>query len=265
MNQGKYVFAQLTEFLPRRVFDRIVWEHGGNRYVRSFTRWNQMLCIVFGQLTSRESLRDLMLGREAHRPKYYPLGFGTTVSRHNLGAANEKGSYKIFEGFAYVLIEETRRSCYRDDFEIDLGGNVYALGSTTVDLCLSVFWWAEFRKAKGGIKLHILYEVMPSAPSFVHVSNASLHDVNLLDIVPYKTGSFYVMDRAYIDFTRLYAIHLQKAFFITGARRTCASRGCTPDLPKRPKASSTTSWAGSKATIQKRLSRKTPPDQIFGR
>ena len=190
MNQGKYVFAQLTEFLPRRVFDRIVKEHGGNKYVRSFTCWNQMLCMVFGQLTSRDSMRDLMLSLEAHRPKYYHLGFGTTVSRRNLGTANEKRSYKIFEGFAYVLIEEARKSCYRNDFEIDLEGNVYALDSTTIDLCLSVFWWAEFRKAKGGIKLHVLYDVMTSVPSFVHISNASLHDVNVLDIVPYEAGSF---------------------------------------------------------------------------
>jgi hypothetical protein len=215
MNQGKYVFAQLTEFLPRRVFDSIVKKHGGNKYVRSFTCWNQMLCMVFGQLTSRDSMRDLMLGLEAHRPKYYHLGFGTTVSRRNLGTANEKRSYKIFEEFAYVLIEEARKSSYRNDFEIDLQGNVYALDSTTIDLCLSVFWWAEFRKAKGGIKLHTLYDVRTLVPSFVHISNASLHDVNVLDIVPYEAGSFYVMDKAYIDFARLYAIHLQMAFFVT--------------------------------------------------
>jgi len=212
------VFAQLTEFLPRRVFDRIVNEHDGNKYVRSFTCWNQMLCMVFGQLTSRDSMRDLMLSLEAHRPKYYHLGFGTTVTRRNLGKANEKRSYRIFEEFAYVLIGEARKSCYRDDFEIDLEGNVYALDSTTIDLCLSVFWWAEFRKAKGGIKLHVLYDVITSVPSFVHISKASLHDVNVLDIVPYEAGGFYVMDKAYIDFARLYAIHLQKAFFVTRAK-----------------------------------------------
>ena len=235
MNQGKYVFAQLTEFLPRRAFDRIVKEHGGNKYVRSFTCWNQMLCMVFGQLTSRESMRDLMLSLEAHRPKYYHLGFGTTVSRRNLGTANEKRSYKIFEGFAYALIEEARKSCYRDNFEIDLEGNVYALDSTTVDLCLSVFWWAEFRKAKGGIKLHVLYDVMTSVPSFVHVSNASLHDVNVLDIVPYEAGSFYVMDKAYIDFTRLYAIHLQKAFFVTRAKENLRFKRMYSRPPEKAK------------------------------
>tara|TARA_R110000772_G_C13253301_1_gene434729 strand:+ start:345 stop:1349 length:1005 start_codon:yes stop_codon:yes gene_type:complete len=163
-------------------------------------------------------MRDLMLSLEAHRPKYYHLGFGTTVTRRNLGKANEKRSYRIFEEFAYVLIGEARKSYYRDDFEIDIEGNVYALDSTTIDLCLSVFWWAEFRKAKGGIKLHVLYDVMTSVPSFVHISNASLHDVNVLDIVPFEAGGFYVMDKAYIDFARLYAIHLQKAFFVTRAK-----------------------------------------------
>ena len=218
MNQGKYVFSQITEFLPRRVFDRIVKAHNGNRYVKSFTCWNQMLCMVFGQLSSRDSMRDLMLGLEAHRPKYYHLGFGTTVSRRNLGTANEKRSHKIFEEFAYVLIGEARGSSYRDDFEVDLEGNVYALDSSTIDLCLSVFWWAEFRKAKGGIKLHTLYDVRTSVPSFVHISRASLHDVNVLDILTYEAGSFYVMDKAYIDFARLYEIHLQKAFFVTRAK-----------------------------------------------
>lgn len=219
MNQGKYVFAQVTEFLPRRIFDRIVKTHQGNKYVRSFTCWNQMLCMVFGQLTSRDSMRDLVLSLEAHRSKYYHLGFGTTVSRRNLGIANEKRSYRIFEEFAYVLIDEARKSCYRDDFEIDLEGNVYALDSTTIDLCLSVFWWAEFRKAKGGIKLHTLYDVRTSVPSFLHISTASLHDVHMLDILTYEPGSFYVMDKAYIDFVRLYKIHLQQAFFVTRAKQ----------------------------------------------
>lgn len=218
MNQGKYVFAQITEFLPRRVFDRIVKSHQGNKYVRSFTCWNQMLCMVFGQLTARDSMRDLMLSLEAHRPKYYHLGFGATVSRRNLGTANEKRSYRIFEEFAYVLIGEARKSCYRDDFEIDLEGNVYALDSTTIDLCLSVFWWAEFRKAKGGIKLHTLYDVRTSVPSFLLISKASLHDVNVLDAIAYESGSFYIMDKAYIDFARLYRIHLQNAFFVTRAK-----------------------------------------------
>ena len=224
MNQGKYIFAQLTEFLPQRVFDRIVKNHSGNKYVRTFTCWNQMLCMVFGQITSRDSMRDLMLSLEAHQPKYYHLGFGQRVSRRNLGKANEKRSYKIFEEFAYFLIEQARKSCYKSDFEIEIDGNVYALDSTTIDLCLSVFWWAEFRKHKGGIKLHTLYDVKTFIPSFLHISTASVHDVNILDIIPYETGSFYIVDKAYIDFDRLYKLHTQGAFFVTRAKNNMRFR-----------------------------------------
>jgi hypothetical protein len=218
MNQGKYIFAQLTDFLPRRAFDRIVKNHEGNKYVRSFTCWNQMLCMVFGQLTSRDSMRDLMLSLEAHQPKYYHLGFGPTVTRRNLGKANQRRSYKIFEEFAIILIEEARKSCYKTDFEVNVDGNVYALDSTTIDLCLSVFWWAEFRKYKGGIKLHTLYDVKTSIPAFIHISNANVHDVNILGLFPYETGSFYVIDKAYIDFNRLYKLHVQGAYFVTRAK-----------------------------------------------
>lgn len=218
MNQGKYIFAQLTDFLPRRVFDRLVDKYEGNKHVRSFTCWNQMLCMVFGQLTARDSMRDLMLSLEAHQPKYYHLGFGSTVSRRNFGTANERRNYKIFEEFAYVLIEEARRSCYRDDFEIEVDGNVYALDSTTIDLCLSIFWWAEFRKHKGGIKLHTLYDVKTSIPSFLYITNAIVHDVNIMDIIPYEAGSFYIADKGYTDFLRLYKIHTNGSFFVTRAK-----------------------------------------------
>jgi len=218
MNQGKFIFAQLTDFLPRRVFDRIVRKHNGNKYVITFTCWNQLLCMVFGQLTARDSMRDLMLSLEAHQLKYYHLGFGPTVSRRNLGTANEKRSYKIFEEFAYVLIEQARKSCYQTDFEVKVDDNIYALDSTTIDLCLSVFWWAEFRKHKGGIKLHTLFDIKTSIPSFLYISRASLHDVNVLDIIQYESGSFYVLDKAYIDFDRLYKLHSQGAFFVTRAK-----------------------------------------------
>jgi FOG: Transposase and inactivated derivatives len=218
MNQGKYVFAQLTDFLPRRVFDRFVEIHGGNKYVRSFTCWNQMLCMVFGQLTSRDSMRDLMLSLEAHKSKYYHLGFGQTVTRRNLGKANENRSCKIFEEFAYALIDEARHSCYRDDFEVKVDGNVYALDSTTIDLCLSVFWWAEFRKHKGGIKLHTLYDVKTNIPSFLYITTAKVHDVNILDLIPLEVGSFYIVDMGYIDYQRLYRIHTHGSFFVTRAK-----------------------------------------------
>lgn len=218
MNQGKYIFAQLTDFLPRRVFDGIVENHQGNKYVKAFTCWNQMLCMIFGQLTNRDSMRDLMLSLEAHQSKYYHLGFGASISRRNLGIANEKRSASVFEEFAYILIDEARRSCYRSDFEVKVDGNIYALDSTTIDLCLSVFWWAEFRKAKGGIKMHTLFDVKTSIPSFIHISNAKLHDVNILDIVQYEPGSFYIMDKAYIDFERLFNLHRQGAYYVTRAK-----------------------------------------------
>jgi len=218
MNQGKYIFAQLTDFLPRRVFDRIVDKYDGNKRVRSFTCWNQMLCMVFGQLTARDSMRDLMLSLEAHQSKYYHLGFGPTVSRRNLGTANENRNCKIFEEFAYVLITEARRSCYRNDFEIDIDGNVYALDSTTIDLCLSIFWWAEFRKHKGGIKLHTLFDIKTSIPSFIHITTARVHDVNIMDLIAYERGSFYVADKGYTDFHRLHRINANGSFFVIRAK-----------------------------------------------
>ena len=264
MNQGKYIFAQLTDFLPRRVFDRIVKEHNGNKYIRTFTCWNQMLCMVFGQLTSRDSMRDLMLSIEAHQSKFYHLGFGQTVTRRNLGTANEKRSYKIFEEFAYVLIEQARKSCYKSDFEIEVDGNVYALDSTTIDLCLSVFWWAEFRKHKGGIKLHTLFDVKTSIPSFLYITNASVHDVNILDLIPYEMGSFYVVDKGYIDFSRLHKIHTQGSFFVTRAKsETCGLNVCIPEQWTKQQAFNAIRSANWKLTTQRKTIRQTTTNQIL--
>lgn len=218
MNQGKYIFSQLTEFLPRRVFDRIVEKYNGNKKVRSFTCWNQMLCMLFGQLTGRDSMRDLILSIEAHSSKYYHLGFGTSVSRTNLGKANRNRDYRIYEEFAYILITEARSSYYKDDFEIKVEGNIYAFDSSTIDLCLSVFWWAEFRKRKGGIKLHTLYDVKTSIPCFILITTAKVNDVNAMDYLHYETGSYYIFDRGYVDFSRLYKIHQAGAWFVTRAK-----------------------------------------------
>ena len=214
MNQGKYIFAQLTDFLPRRQFDSIVEKYSGNKYVKSFTCWNQMLCMVFGQLTACESMRDLMLVLEAHQSKCYHLGLGSTVTRTNLGKANRNRSCKIFEEFAYLLIENARKSYYKDDFEIAIDGNVYAFDSSTIDLCLSVFWWAEFRKHKGGIKLHTLYDVKTFVPSFMLITPAIMHDVNAMDWLHYESGSAYIFDRGYVDFSRLYRIDQSQAWFV---------------------------------------------------
>jgi len=219
MNQGKYIFAQLTDFLPRRVFDTIVEKYEGNKKVRSLTCWNQMLCMIFGQLIGCDSMRNLYLKPDAHEKKFYHLGFGSSkLSRRNLGKANEKRNCKIVEEFAYVLIKEARENCYKKDFEVKVEGNIYAFDSTTIDLCLSVFWWAEFRKHKGGIKMHTLYDIETSIPSFILITNANMHDVNALDQLPIEMGSCYILDRGYLDFARLYSIQQNKAFFVIRAK-----------------------------------------------
>ena len=212
MNQGKYVFAQIVEFLPQRVFDRIADMYAGNRYVKHFTCWNQLLCMLFGQLTYRDSLRDLMVALDAHSSKSYHLGFGKSVTRSNLAKANEVRNCKIFEEFAYHLISIARKARANDDFEIK--GKVYAFDSSTIDLCLNVFWWAPFRKAKGGIKLHTLFDITTQIPAFVHITQAAVNDVNAMDYLVYEQSAYYIFDRGYVDFTRLYKITLHSAFFV---------------------------------------------------
>ncbi len=216
MNHGKYVFAQIVEFLPQRIFDRIVEKYEGNKYVKHFTCWNQLLCMLFGQLTNRDSLRDLMVALNAHSNKSYHLGFGKNVTRSNLAKANETRNSKIFEEFAYHLIDVARRNRVNDDFEIK--GTVYAFDSSTIDLCLSVFWWAKFRKAKGGIKLHTLFDITTQIPAFVHITPAKVNDVKAMDYLNYEQNAYYIFDRGYIDYTRLFKITQHSAFFVIRAK-----------------------------------------------
>ncbi len=216
MNQGKYVFAQVTDYLPRRVFDRFVNQYDGNKYVRHFSCWNQLLCMVFGQLTNRDSLRDLVLAISAHANKSYHLGFGKSVTRSNLAKANEKRDYRIFEAFAYHLISVARELRKNDDFKIK--GQVYAFDSTTIDLCLSVFWWAKFRKYKGGIKMNTLFDVVTQIPAFVHITPAAVHDVKAMDLLAYEPEAYYIFDRGYVDYERLYKITQHSAFFVVRAK-----------------------------------------------
>lgn len=216
MNTGKYIFAQITEFLPKRVFDCIVARYSGDKYVRHFSCWNQMLCMIFGQLTNRDSLRDLILAIDAHSGKTYHLGLGKNVTRSNLSKANEGRNCKIFEEFAYHLIEIARNKRANDNFEIK--GKVYAFDSSTIDLCLNVFWWAKFRKAKGGIKLHTLFDVTTQIPVFVHITAATVNDVNAMDHIPYESDAYYIFDRGYVDYTRLYKITLLSAYFVVRAK-----------------------------------------------
>ena len=218
MNQGKYVFAQITDFLPRRVFDHIVQKYSGNKHIRTFTCWNQMLCIVFGQLTTRDSLRDLIVALDAHKAKLYHLGLGSNVTRPALARANIRRNYQLYEEFAFHFIDYARRVCVCSDFEVKVDGNVYAFDTTTFDLCLSVFWWAEFRKAKGGIKMYTLYDVKTRITSFVYITSASVNDVNAMDLIPHEQGSFCIFDRGYNDFERLYKIHKLEAYFVLRAK-----------------------------------------------
>jgi len=216
MNKGKYIFAQLTEFLPQRVFDRLVSKFSGDYYIKHFTCWNQLLCMVFGQLTNRDSLRDLILAIEAHSRKKYHLGFGKSVTRSNVAKANEHRNSKIFEEFAYHLIDIARKKRANDNFEIK--GKVYAFDSTTIDLCLNVFWWAKFRKAKGGIKLHTLYDITTQIPAFIHITEATVNDMNAMDEIPYESEAYYIFDRGYVDYTRLFKITNHSAYFVIRAK-----------------------------------------------
>ncbi|MDR2651101.1 MAG: IS4 family transposase, partial [Prevotellaceae bacterium] len=211
MNSGKYVFAQLVEFLPQRIFDTIVARYEGDRYVKHFSCWNQLLCMIFGQMTRRDSLRDLIVVLDAHSRKAYHLGFGKRVTRSNLSKANERRSYRIFEEFAFHLISIAQKQCAGRDFEID--GKVYAFDSSTIDLCLSVFWWATFRRKKAGIKLHTLFDITTQIPAFIHITAATVHDV-----IPYEQDAYYIFDRGYVDFKRLYNITLHDAFFVIRAK-----------------------------------------------
>ena len=216
MNHGKYVFAQIVEFLPQRIFDRFVNKYDGNKYVKHFTCWNQLLCMVFGQLTNRDSLRDLIVAINAHSGKSYHLGFGKNVTLSNLAKANLKRNSKIFEEFAYHLISVARKYRANDDFKIK--GQVYAFDSTTIDLCLSVFWWAKFRKFKGGVKLHTLFDINTQIPAFVHITSASVNDMNAMDALFYETDAYYILDRGYVDYTRLYKITQHSATFVVRAK-----------------------------------------------
>jgi len=216
MNTGKYIFAQLIEFLPQRIFDRIVMKYEGNKYVKHFTCWNQLLVMMFGQLSNRDSLRDLTSTISAHSNKAYHLGFGKNVTRSNLAKVNERREPRIFEEFAYHMIDIARKKRIDKDFEID--GKVFAFDSTTIDLCLSVFWWAKFRRTKAGIKMHTLYEIETDIPAFIHITEAKVHDQRAMDVIPYEQGAYYVFDRGYFDLKRLYHINDIEAYFVIRQR-----------------------------------------------
>jgi hypothetical protein len=217
MNSGKFVFAQLIEFLPQKVFQRIVMRYEGDKYIKSLSCWNQLLIMMFGQLAGCESLRELVCVITAHTPKSYHLGFGkTAITRSNLSKANANRYHKIFEEFAYKMISIAQRKRITKEFEI--AGRFYAFDSTTIDLCLSLFWWAYFRKAKGGIKVHTLFDVATQIPTFLHITEAKVNDMNAMDEIPYEPNAYYIFDRGYFDLARLYTINIINSNFVIRER-----------------------------------------------
>ncbi|HOT74071.1 MAG TPA: IS4 family transposase [Anaerohalosphaeraceae bacterium] len=218
MNPGRTVFAQLLQHLPRYEFDKCVRRYGGNYRIRRFPCYDQLLCLAFAQLTYRESLRDIETCLNSHHEKLCHVGFRGSVSRSTLADANEQHDYRICQDFGYHLIAMAQ-SLYRgEELGIELKHSVYALDSTTIDLCLSLFPWATFRKTKAAIKLHTLLDLRGSIPTFISLTPGSVHDVILLDTVPLQKESIVTLDRGYTDFRRLYAVHRQPAFFVIRAK-----------------------------------------------
>jgi hypothetical protein len=218
MYAGKLVFAQLMDYLPWQTFRRIVERYGRDHRVRDFSCAHQFRCMAFAQLTYRESLRDIVTCLRAQSAKLYHLGFRGTVARSTLADANEARDWRIYAEFAQHLIRIARRLYAEEPFGVDLKNSVYALDSTTIDLCLTIFPWAPFRSTKAAIKLHTLIDLRGNIPSFIPISDGKLHDVNVLDELLPEPGAFYVMDRGYVDFERLHRLHLAGAFFVTRAK-----------------------------------------------
>jgi hypothetical protein len=206
------------EFLPLPAFRKCVARYDGDRNTKAFTCLDHFLCMAFAQLTYRESLRDIEACLRALQPKLYHMGIRGRISRSTLADANEHRDWRIYADFAQVLIATAKRLYAGEDFGVEMDSTVYALDSTTIDLCLSLFPWARFRKTKGAIKLHTLLNLRGSIPEFIHVSDGKLHDVNILDLLIPVPGAFYIMDRGYIDFGRLHAFHQASAFFVTRAK-----------------------------------------------
>lgn len=213
MNQGRYIFSQLCDFLPVDFFKWLVKKYEGNKYVKSFTCWNHLLVLLFGQLCNREGLRDLVVTLAPHKRAFHHLGFGKSVTRSNLSKANEVRDVRIFREFAnrMIAIAREKRAGVKDFF---LSNKVYAFDSTTISLCLSVFWWTRLHHGRGGVKMHTLYDVTTDIPSFVIITDASVHDSKVMDQIPYESDSFYIFDRAYMATEHLFHIEMSEACFI---------------------------------------------------
>lgn len=219
MNQGRMIFSQIMDFASQDIFKVCVKRYNGNYKLKEFSCWKQFLCLAFGQLTHRQSMSDTMLCLKLNADKLYHLGIGKVINKSTLSRANEKRDWRIFQDFGVKLMEQAR-FLYEGDSQLDvkLKGKVFALDSTTVDLCLEVFLWATFRSTKAAIKIHTLLDLKTSIPEFIFITDGNVHDVNAMDFIPIEKGSYYVMDKAYIDFARLYNIKQDKAYFVVRAK-----------------------------------------------
>ena len=219
MNQGKYVFAQLIEFLSHNDFIRCVAKYQGNYKVKTFTCWHQLLYMMFGQLSNRDSLSDLIICLQSQKNKTYHLGMGSGTSRANLAKANEKRDYRIYESFASILVAKAQALGIPDEsFELQINAPVYAIDATVVDLCLNLFWWGKFRKHKAAVKLHTMLDVKTNIPTVIFITSGAVHEVNMLDRFPIEEGSYYLLDKGYIEFSKLYSIHKSSAYFVMPAK-----------------------------------------------
>jgi len=224
MNSGKTIFAQIMEFVPWTSFTRIVVRHGGDSGVRRLSCTEQFRAMAFAQLTYRESLRDIEACLLVNQSKLYAMGFRALVRRSTLADANEGRDWRIWADLTAVLIRRARKLYCNDSFGVELANTVYALDATTIDLCLSLFPWAPFRSTKAAVKLHTLLDLRGSIPAFIYISDGKTHEVSVLDLLPAEAGAFYLMDRGYLDFSRLYALHQAGAFFVTRAKRGMNAR-----------------------------------------
>ena len=220
MNRGKYAFAQIFEFVSHNDFMKCVNRYNGDYKTKHFSCWKQFLCMAFGQLTHRESLSDTILCLHANSKKLYHLGIGSAISKSTLSKANENRDWRIYQDFALMLIDKAKALYHGESqLEIDFKDNVFIIDSTTIDLCLSIYPWAKFRKAKAAVKLPTKMDAKTSIPDFIHISDGKMHDVNVLDMITILPYSFYVMDRGYLDFERLYRIHTAQAYFLIRAKK----------------------------------------------
>jgi hypothetical protein len=258
MNIGRIVFAQLMDFVPSYEFRQCVERYHGNYKVKSFSCWDQLLCMAFAQLTYRESLRDIEACLRVAKTKLYHMGIRGKISRNTLAHANETRDWRIYADFAQVLIKTARELYAGEDLGVELDRTVYALDATIVDLCLSVFPWATFRKRKAAVKLHTLLDLRGNIPVVISITPGNIHDVKILDKLLIEAGAVYIMDRAYVDFARLYRIHQSQAFFVTRAKRNFVFKR----LYSQPVDKSTGVRADQIITVTGFYTRKDYPDKL---